>query len=292
MGHLSSVTKVSTNEVNRWLSLLQARDMWLCSTIAEVEGRSAASAAIGLAAAVAAGSGDASAAAVLSAVDGRYQRLMDVLEKERTGWFEIATQFRAIFAVPLGGESSDTSGPDTGSDAGLGAAQGILGAWLGGRIDALIARLRLDLPRLGDGARLRSALEQCMFFGAGMGRIGQLFYMQNLLKHCRAPNLELAPRHLPSSPARAPATHSRTTPPPPPSPPTLSSRSLVLRRRLSRPFAARFYRSCDGDGRGACALAEACARARGQARGVGGSVGWRSRAQRARYGEAPTHLRS
>ncbi|KAG5190690.1 Dor1-like family-domain-containing protein, partial [Tribonema minus] len=83
-----------------------------------------------------------------------YSYLVDVIETCRTHWFEIATQFRAIF-----GADGDAA----------------LASWLARRVGAFAALLRAALPLVEDAASVRSLLEQCMSFAASMGRLGADF---------------------------------------------------------------------------------------------------------------------
>ncbi|CAN0085881.1 unnamed protein product, partial [Hapterophycus canaliculatus] len=51
----------------------------------------------------------------------------------------------------------------------------ILSLWLLRRVTAFVEQLRGVLPLVEDGGLLRSLLEECMFFGASMGRLGTDF---------------------------------------------------------------------------------------------------------------------
>ncbi|CAM9965807.1 unnamed protein product, partial [Ectocarpus sp. 13 AM-2016] len=51
----------------------------------------------------------------------------------------------------------------------------ILSLWLLRRVSAFVEQLKGLLPLVDDGGLLRSLLEECMFFGASMGRLGTDF---------------------------------------------------------------------------------------------------------------------
>ena len=101
-----------------------------------------------------------------------YQWLIEVIEKNRTLWFEIATQFRAIFTNDGGEASGAAAGATggTGEASSDGTANQVLSAWIMRRIQAFVGLLRSNVPLVRDGAVLHDLLDQCMFFGASMGR--------------------------------------------------------------------------------------------------------------------------
>jgi hypothetical protein len=107
--------------------------------------------------------------------DAPYQWLLDIIEKNRTLWFEIGTQFRAIFNCELG-VGSLLSG-DVAANRGVpgGTAYLVLSSWLLQRIEGFVKLLKRMLPLLQDGASLHDILDQTMFFGASLGRLGADF---------------------------------------------------------------------------------------------------------------------
>eukprot|EP01084_Bolivina_argentea_P094690 170249_1 len=115
-----------------------------------------------------------------------YASLMDYMESCRTAWFEIATQFRAIF----GGDQNRGVGSFFKGSTKMGSSSNnindsseqVLSAWLGRRVEIFLAQLRAVLPFIKDGASLANALEQAMFFGMSMGRLG--FDFRGLLIQC------------------------------------------------------------------------------------------------------------
>jgi hypothetical protein len=68
-----------------------------------------------------------------SGPDATYQWLLDVVEKNRTMWFEIGTQFRAIFT-----DETSASGSST--------ANLLLSSWLLRRVENFVALLRQHAP--------------------------------------------------------------------------------------------------------------------------------------------------
>lgn len=87
--------------------------------------------------------------------------LLDLIEKNRTLWFEIGTQFRALFC------SDDGTGNDT--------SELVLSTWLVNRIESFISLLHAHISTVNDGSALRDVLEAAMFFGASLGRLGADF---------------------------------------------------------------------------------------------------------------------
>lgn len=92
-----------------------------------------------------------------SAASDPYTYLLDVIEKCRTHWFEIATQYKTLFG-----------------EAGGGGGQP-LAAWLSRRVGGFLVLLDEVLPSVEEGASLRSLVEQTMSFSASMGRLGADF---------------------------------------------------------------------------------------------------------------------
>ncbi len=179
--HLGTGSKAGSREhaaleLKLQAEFLEARDAWLQAVLEAAEGG---------------GSGGAAGTRPmmtrpggLGAVAGRdpAQALLEAVERHRTHWFEIATQFRAIFldmdavssTSAAAGGSGGGEGP-LGCSVGVGGGSGgskILSAWLLGRIEAFLGQLASGLEGVTDGAALADVLEQCLFFAASMGRIG------------------------------------------------------------------------------------------------------------------------
>ena len=144
---------------------LEARDAWLQSLLERNSSSSSSSSGGG-------GGGGS---------DGGAGQLMAVIETNRTHWFEIATQFRAIFLdddLASSSSSSSSSLPASSSSSLLcsggegGGGSKALSAWLLRRITAFLSQLEGGLAQVNDGAALVDVMEQCLFFAASMGRIG------------------------------------------------------------------------------------------------------------------------
>ncbi|CAM9791518.1 unnamed protein product, partial [Ectocarpus sp. 8 AP-2014] len=166
-------------EMKLQVDFLEARDAWLADAASRAGGHG--------------GGGDlqqqqqqALGAAANTASSGPYQALMDLIESCRSQWFEVATQFRAIFlAVEGSGGGSATAARQSavsslrvgeGLTTGSGRDSGdILSLWLLRRVSAFVEQLKGLLPLVEDGGLLRSLLEECMFFGVSMGRLGTDF---------------------------------------------------------------------------------------------------------------------
>eukprot|EP00752_Nemacystus_decipiens_P004544 g4148.t1 len=165
-------------EMKLQVDFLEARDAWLADA-ANRAGHGTA------------GGGDLQlGAASVTATASPYQVLMDLIESSRSQWFEVATQFRAIFLsvdASVGGPGgsaaaartsplSSPRGPQGAMVAGSGRDSGdVLSLWLLRRVSAFVEQLKSLLPLVEDGGLLRSLLEECMFFGASMGRLGTDF---------------------------------------------------------------------------------------------------------------------
>ncbi|CAM9284961.1 unnamed protein product, partial [Ectocarpus sp. 12 AP-2014] len=167
-------------EMKLQVDFLEARDAWLADAASRAGGHG--------------GGADlqqqqqqqALSAAANTASSGPYQALMDLIESCRSQWFEVATQFRAIFlSVEGSGGGSATaarqsavSSPRVGEGLATGSGRDsgdILSLWLLRRVSAFVEQLKGLLPLVEDGGLLRSLLEECMFFGASMGRLGTDF---------------------------------------------------------------------------------------------------------------------
>jgi hypothetical protein len=83
-----------------------------------------------------------------------YSYAVDVIEKCRNYWYEIATQHKAVFSAD--------------NDA-------VLSTWLSRRVQLFTDLLTQLLPAIDDGASIRSLLEQSMSFAISMGRLGADF---------------------------------------------------------------------------------------------------------------------
>ncbi|CAM9347987.1 unnamed protein product, partial [Phaeothamnion confervicola] len=181
-------------EMRLQVTYLEARDAWLQDLLDEADKALGASVAASFLGGGGGGSsGGSGGGGGRAAGYNVYQYLMDLIEKNRTHWYEIATQFRAIFSddgpggfgggyggygaggTKLGGAGGRGGGPSGGSSGGgssCSRAEAVLAAWLVRRTDVFLALLRSLLPLIDSGASLQNLLDQCMFFGASMGRLG------------------------------------------------------------------------------------------------------------------------
>jgi hypothetical protein len=91
---------------------------------------------------------------------GPYGRALEMLEVNRTTWFSVITQFKALFEE--NSEIELCSHPPT----------AILGAWATRQVHQLLDDLKQVLPSIEEGASLRAILEQTCFFASRMGQVG------------------------------------------------------------------------------------------------------------------------
>lgn len=167
--HLGTGTKPGSKEhaaleLKLQAEFLDARDAWLQSVL-DGDEREGGGGAAAPAEGRRPGGGSVASLAGVGQRDPA-QALMEAVERHRTHWFEIATQFRAIF---LDAEEGSGGG---GATTGRGGGSKILSAWLLRRIEAFLSQLSRGLEDVTDGAALADVLEQCLFFAASMGRIG------------------------------------------------------------------------------------------------------------------------
>eukprot|EP01087_Luapelamoeba_hula_P019127 TRINITY_DN6292_c0_g1_i2.p1 TRINITY_DN6292_c0_g1~~TRINITY_DN6292_c0_g1_i2.p1 ORF type:complete len:665 (+),score=130.15 TRINITY_DN6292_c0_g1_i2:18-2012(+) len=73
--------------------------------------------------------------------------------------FDIVTQYRAIF-------SDDTATQEEHKDA------GILYSWLVQKVSEFLTILRMKLPEIKEGTAIANILDQCMYYGMSLGRVG------------------------------------------------------------------------------------------------------------------------
>jgi hypothetical protein len=128
-------------ELQLQVEFIEARDAWLQSFLDEAQ-------------------------AGRSPLKNPYPVLVDIIERCRTSWFEISTQFRAIF----GSGGSGTGGVE--DEAKEDMSEMVITSWMDRRIELFLSHLRALLPLIDDGAALQNLLEQSMFFGASMARLG------------------------------------------------------------------------------------------------------------------------
>jgi hypothetical protein len=89
---------------------------------------------------------------------GPYGRAIELLEVNRTSWFAVVTQFKALFEDNVSGTGSHPS-------------TAILGAWATRQVQQLLVNLQQLLPNIDEGASLRAVLEQTLFFAHRMSQV-------------------------------------------------------------------------------------------------------------------------
>ena len=114
---------------------------------------------------------------------GPYGRALEMLEVNRTTWFSVVTQFKALFeenkqqGTTTNSGSSSSNASDGQQIAGhteeyLGSHPpiAILRAWATRQVHQLLSNLKQLLPSIEEGASLRAVLEQTCFFASRMGQ--------------------------------------------------------------------------------------------------------------------------
>ena len=122
--------------------------------------------------------------------DNAYQFLMRLVEQSRVHWFDILTQFKAIFFVVEEDHEvaaanarrvrarADGAGDAGGDDAGRGRGgkelrqRLLLSNWVVAKISSLLSTLSRCLPMLTNGQQLAGVLEQSNYFGLSLARVG------------------------------------------------------------------------------------------------------------------------
>jgi len=92
-----------------------------------------------------------------------YQSSLKLIERCRVNWFDIITQYRAIFA----------SGDDILQE--LSEDGGILARWVSGKVMDFLSTLDLAISNIDDFGALANVLEQAMKFGLSLARVGSDF---------------------------------------------------------------------------------------------------------------------
>jgi len=99
-----------------------------------------------------------------------YQNLINIIKRNRENWFDIITQYRTIFAPGSVSGESKSKGTIAFLDD-----EGILSRWVCSKIDAFVDQLEYYLPRIDDCGSIANILEQAMYFGASLARVGADF---------------------------------------------------------------------------------------------------------------------
>ena len=102
-------------------------------------------------------------AGLLRAVQGSgYEFAAKYLDIVRVQLFDIVTQYRAIFVD----DTSTTAEEERNDDGGL------LYRWIHHRVALLIAMLAQQLPAISEGSYIYNLLEQCVYCGTSLARVG------------------------------------------------------------------------------------------------------------------------
>ena len=149
-------------EVELRIKFLKSRDIWLFTEIDVVE------------------------------QEDPFSFLSKIIEICRVHVFDIITQYRAVFSDDLpdsrvpnltgSAHSLNGMGPgELGAAADGAAEQGgeniktVLTSWANQKISWFVRLLTDQLDKMGDGSSINSLLNQCMYFGMSMGRVGMDF---------------------------------------------------------------------------------------------------------------------
>jgi len=93
--------------------------------------------------------------------DDAYTFLMAVVDKSRLLWFDVMTQYKAVFSAGRADRSD--------------ASTRILATWVLSRLKGLHNIVRVCLPHITDFGQLERALDQCMYLGLSLKRVGADF---------------------------------------------------------------------------------------------------------------------
>ncbi|KAL7434635.1 hypothetical protein ACHAXH_005176 [Discostella pseudostelligera] len=147
-------------EMRLQVDFLEARDAWLEAGVTKI-GSAQAAAVVAIAAS--SSSGDKGGPMGTSA---QAEQILDGIERYRTRFFDIVTQFLAIFRgslVPSAANNHDHS-------------FSLLSMWTARRIQTFLTTLSSNLEtHANDTATLRDALDAASFFASSMGRVGADF---------------------------------------------------------------------------------------------------------------------
>ena len=110
--------------------------------------------------------------------DDAFHFLMAVVDRSRILWFDVMTQYRAVFSLLSSRAASSRdirTNQNSEAEAEDDASSSLLAAWIALRVRELHTLLRRCLPHICDGAEIARALDQCMYFGASLGRLAADF---------------------------------------------------------------------------------------------------------------------
>ena len=105
---------------------------------------------------------------------GPYGRAIEMLEISRTTWFEVVTQFKALFSEDQTSSATVTKNSPTENcaDDGVITPTVLLSAWVSAHVGILLVNLETLCQNIDEGAALRVVLEQGLYFGQRMAHVG------------------------------------------------------------------------------------------------------------------------
>lgn len=96
-----------------------------------------------------------------------YQTALKVIQKNREIWFDVVTQYQAIFGVGGGGGGASNSDEIESSET--------LARWIGQKVDAFVLNLKQSVMKFENCGELGSVFELSSSFAASLARVGSDF---------------------------------------------------------------------------------------------------------------------
>ena len=111
--------------------------------------------------------------------DSPFQHLMAVVDRSRVLWFDIMTQYRAGFStqVPIQDDTQPAAVTDEVKRLHVASDEStaLLAGWVTVHVRDFRNTLLRCLPYISDLSSVSRAMDQCMYFGASLGRLGADF---------------------------------------------------------------------------------------------------------------------